>query len=179
MSEAMEIKLGTPSAKLGPAPVTIPPPPPWIAEALAAKEAAAAAAASASTVAETVTGDVTSDVTSDVKPATVLLVPDGGTAPKVTMQQIETEIEDEFYITAAQCTPACPSEAVFQALSRVTLCVITMRNNTVSVGVNYGTISPENYDPELGRQMAREEAIRPIWGFLGYEMRTKLAAAAS
>ena len=42
------------------------------------------------------------------------------------------------------------------------------------LGINYGPVSPENFNAEQGRQEARANAIEQVWPLLGYELRTKL-----
>ena len=37
--------------------------------------------------------------------------------------------------------------------------------------------SPENFDAEIGRKIARQNAIEKIWPLVGYELRTKLAGS--
>lgn len=37
--------------------------------------------------------------------------------------------------------------------------------------------SPENFDADLGRKIARKNAIDKVWPLMGYELRSKLAAA--
>lgn len=160
---ATEVKLGTPSAKLGPAPGYIPPPPPWIAEAAAAR-ALSASGADISTTAAAGQGAKGADA-----PA----------APRVTVEQIESEIENELYFNAYQGASMATSGPVPGELARVTICVLVLRNGTLMVGVNEGPVSPENFDAALGREYARKDAIEQIWPVLGYELRTKLAAEAA
>ena len=38
--------------------------------------------------------------------------------------------------------------------------------------------SPENFNAELGRKIARDNARNKIWALEGYQLRTKLAQAA-
>jgi hypothetical protein len=40
-----------------------------------------------------------------------------------------------------------------------------------------GVASPENFNAEIGRKVARQKAIDQIWPLMGYELRTKLAKA--
>lgn len=39
--------------------------------------------------------------------------------------------------------------------------------------------SPENFNVEIGRTIARANAINKIWPLMGYELKTKLAGAAA
>lgn len=63
---------------------------------------------------------------------------------------------------------------VLPGLSQITICVIVLRNGTKVVGVNEGPVSPENFNAELGRSIARQKAIDQIWPMLGYELRSNL-----
>ena len=38
-------------------------------------------------------------------------------------------------------------------------------------------VSPENFDAEIGRKIARQNAEQKIWPQMGYELRSKLASA--
>lgn len=38
--------------------------------------------------------------------------------------------------------------------------------------------APENFDAELGRKIARRNAVDNIWPLLGFELRNKLMASA-
>lgn len=106
-------------------------------------------------------------------------------APRITPTDIEAAIWSEHYFTAADgVNGALDREADHpiridptSPLGLVTICVLTMNNGTKVVGVNEGPVSPENFKPELGRQYARQKAIDQIWPMLGYELRSRLAAA--
>ena len=36
--------------------------------------------------------------------------------------------------------------------------------------------SPENFDAEIGRKIARDNAINKVWPLMGYELKSKLVA---
>lgn len=104
-------------------------------------------------------------------------------APRITRQDIEANIRSEYYFRASDGIVGCldediqngnPSDAEFEALDMVTICVLILNNGTKIVGINTGTISPENFDPALGKTMARAEALEQIWPLLGYELRSAL-----
>lgn len=67
------------------------------------------------------------------------------------------------------CAPVMPS------MRLLTFCVLVLRNGFTVTGES-ACASPENFDAEIGRQIAKENAIRKIWPLLGYELRTKLAS---
>lgn len=57
----------------------------------------------------------------------------------------------------------------------LTMCVITMENGFHVVGES-APASRDNYDPELGRKFAYENAIRQLWKLEGYALRDRLFA---
>lgn len=62
-------------------------------------------------------------------------------------------------------------------LGLVTFCVLILQNGHRIVGVNTGPVSAANFDANLGRTMARKNAVDQIWPLLGYALRDRLAAA--
>ena len=104
----------------------------------------------------------------------------GKTAPRVTPADIEANIASTFYFTAAEgvrgeselgTSPAGNAES----LERLTFCVLVLRNGFTVTGES-ACASPENFDEEIGRKIARQNAVAKVWPLMGYELRTKLAA---
>lgn len=101
----------------------------------------------------------------------------GKVAARVTPADIETNIASEHYFTAADAVtynaggPAVVPEA---SLKLLTFCVLVLRNGFTVTGES-ACASPENFDAEIGRRIARENAVQKIWPLMGYELRTKLA----
>ncbi len=109
----------------------------------------------------------------------------GLTAPRITPDDIEANIADEYYFTAADgvCgddwdkylnSPMLMNES---PLCFLTFCVLVLRNGFTVTGES-ACASPENFDAELGRKNARQNAIQKIWPLMGYELRSKLARQA-
>ena len=101
----------------------------------------------------------------------------GKTAARVTPQDIERAITSEHYFTAGQAVEqqTAPHEQIPTSLYLLTFCVLTLRNGFTVTGES-ACASPENFDAEIGRKIARQNAVQKIWPLLGYEMKTKLAA---
>lgn len=59
-------------------------------------------------------------------------------------------------------------------LGLLTFCVLVLRNGFTVTGES-ACASPENFDAELGRKIARENAVNKVWPLLGYALRTKLS----
>ena len=96
----------------------------------------------------------------------------GKTAPRITPADIEANIAGEYFFTADQATKDCPQ---FEALRRLTFCVLVLRNGFTVTGES-ACASPENFDAELGRKIARSNARDKIWALEGYALRERLAA---
>ena len=108
----------------------------------------------------------------------------GLTAPRVTPADIETNIVDELYFTAldgyAGTQPNTSEEYRYGrinsgTLGLLTFCVLVLRNGFTVTGES-ACASPENFDPEIGRKIARENAVNKIWPLMGNELRTRLHA---
>ena len=57
----------------------------------------------------------------------------------------------------------------------LTFCVLVLRNGFTVTGES-ACASPDNFDAEIGRKLARENAVNKVWPLMGYELRSKLAA---
>lgn len=107
----------------------------------------------------------------------------GLTAPRITPDDIEANISSEHYFTAGDgiagvCFRQTKALHSPHALEQLTFCVIVLRNGMKVVGINYGPVSPENFDAAMGREEARKDAIEQIWPLMGYELRTQLSRQA-
>jgi hypothetical protein len=103
---------------------------------------------------------------------------------RVSLADIEASIAGEFYITGKTVAEAAPGQKiapdyevplVFEHLRPLTICLLTMRNGFTIIG-KAAPADPQNFDPELGRKFAREDAIRQVWPLMGYALRDKLQA---
>ena len=56
----------------------------------------------------------------------------------------------------------------------LTVCALTLRNGFVVTGES-AAASPENFDDETGRKIARDNARAKIWAFEGYTLRNYLS----
>ena len=86
----------------------------------------------------------------------------GLTAPRLTPHDIESTISGERYHVLPGTT--------------VTVCLLTLRNGYTVVGES-ACASPENFDEELGRKIARDNARNRIWQLEGYLLRQRLHEA--
>ena len=103
----------------------------------------------------------------------------GFTAPRVTPDDIEANITSEFYFTASDGVEGASghrpnSVRAGTALGLLTFCVLVLRNGFTVTGES-ACASPENFNAELGRKIARKNAVEKIWPLMGYELRSKLS----
>ena len=99
----------------------------------------------------------------------------GKTAARVTPQDIERAITSEHYFTAGQAVEqqTAPHEQIPTSLYLLTFCVLTLRNGFTVTGES-ACASPENFDAELGRKIARQNAVSKMWPLMGYALKEKL-----
>jgi hypothetical protein len=100
----------------------------------------------------------------------------GKTAPRVTLADIEASIiGSEHYFTAA--TAFQEGHEPPPELQLLTFCVLVLRNGFTVTGES-ACASPENFDAEIGRKLARARAIDKCWPLLGYALKERLHAMA-
>lgn len=109
----------------------------------------------------------------------------GKTAPRVTPADVEVNIASEFFFTAEDAVDCCDKvvythhatperTTVVVPLKLLTFCVLVLRNGFTVTGES-ACASPENFDAEIGRKIARANAVQKMWPLMGYELRSKLA----
>ena len=103
----------------------------------------------------------------------------GKTAPRVTPTDIEANIRSEHYFTAEDGADHS-SMAEFgkgsgKGLELLTFCVLTLRNGFTVTGES-ACASPENFDPQIGRNIARQNAVSKVWPLLGFVLKERLHA---
>ncbi len=95
------------------------------------------------------------------------------TAPRVTIEYLESQIVSEYTFTGASATTGCP---IHESLGCLTFCILVLKNGFTVTGQS-ACADPANFDRDIGNRLARKDAIGKIWPLLGYELRTKLALA--
>ena len=107
------------------------------------------------------------------------IVAKGLTAPRVTPDDIDDAIASTHYFTAEDGVDRANRGQTSvggknpQALSLLTFCVLVLRNGFTVTGES-ACASPENFDAELGRKIARQNAVSKMWPLLGYELKCRL-----
>lgn len=107
----------------------------------------------------------------------------GLTAPRITPEDIEANIDSEHYFTAGDgvagvCARQIKALHCPNALERLTFCVLVLRNGFTVTGES-ACASPENFDAEIGRKIARQNAVQKIWPLMGYALKERLQQMAT
>lgn len=105
---------------------------------------------------------------------------------RITPNMIEAAIVRQDFFTAAEGALGAAMAASYltgqpggsvetpDRLEQVTICVLTLANGHVQVGVNYGPVDPAQFDPMKAREMARAEAFNQLWPLFGFALREHL-----
>ena len=114
----------------------------------------------------------------------------GLTAPRITPDDIEANIASEHFFTAYDGRRGAiehetyvgrelplPADTDIAPLKLLTFCVLVLRNGFTVTGESACT-SPENFDADIGRKIARQNAVAKIWPLLGFSLKQKLHEAA-
>lgn len=122
--------------------------------------------------------------------------PAAPTAPRVLPEDIEAEIEREYYFSGkdgllGELTNEGGGDfmthpkrcinlqvATEDRLDLLTFCVLRLRNGCLVVGKS-AVISRENFDSAKGREVARKNAIDQVWQLLGFRLLDRLAGTAA
>lgn len=98
-------------------------------------------------------------------------------------QEVETEIQAKG-LNAPRLNPAMIDATIVSEAFHVfpgttlTVCALGLRNGFIVIGES-AAASPANFDAELGKKIARDNARNKIWALEGYALRERLSAQAS
>jgi len=117
------------------------------------------------------------------------IVAKGLTAPRVTFSDVESNISSEHYFTAGDgYAGALSISPKFQqheingeipvinppeSLDLLTFCVLVLKNGFTVTGES-ACASPENFDADIGRKIAKANAMKKIWPLMGYALKDHL-----
>lgn len=66
-------------------------------------------------------------------------------------------------------------QTIAPSLQATTVALVTLQNGFSAVGLSC-PVDPQNFDAELGKKFAYEDAVRKLWPVLGYAKKLELAA---
>lgn len=96
------------------------------------------------------------------------------TAPRITPEMIEDIIVEQYFISAYDGVKvAFPNVYPSNALKTKTICILVLKNGFTVTGES-DCVSPENFDEEIGRKVAREKAKNKIWELEGYLLKSRM-----
>ena len=108
------------------------------------------------------------------------IIAKGKTAPRVTPTDIEANIASEHYFTGADGVEGesydgicITAHKVPDALYLLTFCVLVLRNGFTVTGES-ACASPDNFDADIGRKIARQNAVQKILPLMGYALKEQL-----
>lgn len=85
----------------------------------------------------------------------------GLTAKRITPGDLDAEIvDDDYHVFDGSC---------------LTVCCLTLKNGFTVTGES-ACASPENFNAEIGKEIARKNAREKIWPLLGFRLRDQLTA---
>ena len=100
-------------------------------------------------------------------------------APRITPDHIKSKVLGTYFFTgldgAASVLPdlATIKNQETQSLSLLTFCVLVLENGFTVTGES-ACASPENFNEEIGRKIAYENAIDKVWLLEGYLLKQNL-----
>lgn len=100
-------------------------------------------------------------------------------APRITQEHIKSKVIAKHFFTALDgASTQMRSEDKFsnqevQALSLLTFCILVLENGFTVTGES-ACASPENFNEEIGRNIAYENAIDKVWLLEGYLLKQNL-----
>jgi hypothetical protein len=80
-------------------------------------------------------------------------------APRLTPDMVQGVIDKEQY-------------HIFEG-SQLTICCLTLKNGFTVTGES-ACVSPENFDRDIGRKVAYENAVHKIWALEGYLLKEQI-----
>lgn len=106
------------------------------------------------------------------------------THPRVALADIEAAIGARYHFTADAAANVGRDSSyagnfevpiAIEALKLLSICILVMRNGFTVIGKS-APASPQNFNAELGRKFAYEDAVRQLWPLMGFALRDKLAS---
>jgi hypothetical protein len=95
--------------------------------------------------------------------------------PRVTLDDIKAAIAERYDINGYKaCAFSSDVECVpSDGLKVLSICILVMRNGFTVIG-KAAPASPENFNAELGRDYAYEDAVKQAWPLMGYALKDRL-----
>ena len=98
-------------------------------------------------------------------------------APRVTLDDIKASIVAQYEFRANEAIAALgmPDDPnAGSPTSLLSICILVLGNGFTIIGKS-ACASPQNFNRDLGRKLAYEDAIRQIWPLMGFALKERLA----
>jgi hypothetical protein len=111
---------------------------------------------------------------------------DGARGERVTLADVEAAIISEHFFTARQGARAAALDAAVENgqipdtsflsedLGLLTICVLRLWNGFTVLGQS-ACADPKNFDPVIGKRLAKIDAVGKMWALMGYELKSRMA----
>lgn len=105
------------------------------------------------------------------------------TAPRISLATLEASIREKYFVMGDVAVALGDGEGdprpkdYNDPLKIMTICVLVLRNGFVVVGKS-APMSPENFNADLQRKFAYEDAIRQMWPLAAYAAKNAAHQAA-
>jgi hypothetical protein len=93
-------------------------------------------------------------------------------APRVSLADMEAKIAARYDFTAGKALEALGMPTL-EECNILSVCILVMRNGFTVIGKS-APASPLNFNADLGKKFAYEDAIRQLWPLEGYALRERL-----
>ena len=107
-------------------------------------------------------------------------------APRITETDLEAAINSEHYFTAQDGRNGALNAGTYSGrevpsdgdadllpLGLLTICVLVLENGYTVTGTS-ACASPANFDADIGKRLARRDAVRQVWPLLGFQLRDRI-----
>jgi hypothetical protein len=110
---------------------------------------------------------------------------DGARGERVTLADVEAAIISEHFFTARQGARAAaldtavesgqiPDTSFLKDLGTLTICVLRLWNGFTVLGQS-ACADPKNFNEEIGKRLAKSDAVNKMWALMGYELKSRMA----
>lgn len=104
----------------------------------------------------------------------------GRTAPRVSLRDIEAAILERYDFRACDIILPFALSGMMKIghtgtedWSLLSICLLRLANGFMIVGKS-APVSEANFDAELGKKLAYEDAVRQIWPLMGFALKDRL-----
>jgi Phage protein (N4 Gp49/phage Sf6 gene 66) family len=103
------------------------------------------------------------------------------TAPRVTLDYMRSQIRECYYLSAAKMVSRSIDEQTGvrhwfpddHPLQAMTVCVCVLENGFIIIG-HSTPASPENFNADLGKELAYDQCIKQMWPLFGFALKEQI-----